>query len=213
MLLIWLGVKVVSWIVQHKKYTYLVFGEYGRCHLLCPQGLGVLPAGNGDRKWQELQSGAGMGAGLSLPQGAPEGELNAGTTTGVQQGGEEKLNVSLHVEYAPGHLCGKLRCVRLFFGVLLLIFYLSSPFRIWSFSCICLELWWGSARHSVTPKVEFSSVASLNFCLEMEKTFPKSCSQPAPLEGSSSLPKEQSQLAGEGAGKEKINAQPILHYI
>ncbi|KAJ7415392.1 hypothetical protein BTVI_38268 [Pitangus sulphuratus] len=28
MLLIWLGVKVVSWIVQHKKYTYLVFGEY-----------------------------------------------------------------------------------------------------------------------------------------------------------------------------------------
>lgn len=32
MLLIWLGVKVVSWIVQHQKYTYLVFGEYGRCH-------------------------------------------------------------------------------------------------------------------------------------------------------------------------------------
>ncbi|KAJ7406985.1 Store-operated calcium entry regulator STIMATE [Willisornis vidua] len=29
MLLIWLGVKVVSWIVHHKKYTYLVFGEYG----------------------------------------------------------------------------------------------------------------------------------------------------------------------------------------
>uniref|UniRef100_A0A493TAC7 Transmembrane protein 110 n=1 Tax=Anas platyrhynchos platyrhynchos TaxID=8840 RepID=A0A493TAC7_ANAPP len=29
MLLIWLGVKVVSWIVQHQKYTYLVFGEYG----------------------------------------------------------------------------------------------------------------------------------------------------------------------------------------
>ncbi|XP_050763658.1 store-operated calcium entry regulator STIMATE-like [Gymnogyps californianus] len=29
MLLIWLGVKVVSWIVQHKKYSYLVFGEYG----------------------------------------------------------------------------------------------------------------------------------------------------------------------------------------
>ncbi|NXI38138.1 STIMA regulator, partial [Galbula dea] len=29
MLLIWLGVKVVSWIVQHKKYTHLVFGEYG----------------------------------------------------------------------------------------------------------------------------------------------------------------------------------------
>ncbi|NXT93451.1 STIMA regulator, partial [Anhinga rufa] len=29
MLLIWLGVKVVSWIVQHKKSTYLVFGEYG----------------------------------------------------------------------------------------------------------------------------------------------------------------------------------------
>ncbi|KAI1239521.1 hypothetical protein IHE44_0012646 [Lamprotornis superbus] len=29
MLLIWLGVKVISWIVQHKKYTYLVFGEYG----------------------------------------------------------------------------------------------------------------------------------------------------------------------------------------
>nr|XP_010300157.1 PREDICTED: transmembrane protein 110-like [Balearica regulorum gibbericeps] len=29
MLLIWLGVKVVSWIVQHKKYTTLVFGEYG----------------------------------------------------------------------------------------------------------------------------------------------------------------------------------------
>ncbi|XP_017663208.1 PREDICTED: store-operated calcium entry regulator STIMATE-like [Lepidothrix coronata] len=28
MLLIWLGVKVVSWIVQNKKYTYLVFGEY-----------------------------------------------------------------------------------------------------------------------------------------------------------------------------------------
>ncbi|NXP85295.1 STIMA regulator, partial [Passerina amoena] len=55
MLLIWLGVKVVSWIVQHKKYTYLVFGEYGRCHLLCPPG-------NGDQKWQELQSGAGMGA-------------------------------------------------------------------------------------------------------------------------------------------------------
>lgn len=50
MLLIWLGVKVVSWIVQHKKYTYLVFGEYGRCHLLCPEGAGVLPAGNGDKK-------------------------------------------------------------------------------------------------------------------------------------------------------------------
>ncbi|KAK2519295.1 store-operated calcium entry regulator STIMATE isoform X2 [Columba livia] len=29
MLLIWLGVKVVSWIVQQKKSTYLVFGEYG----------------------------------------------------------------------------------------------------------------------------------------------------------------------------------------
>ncbi|KAM6321048.1 LOW QUALITY PROTEIN: store-operated calcium entry regulator STIMATE-like [Aegotheles albertisi] len=29
MLLIWLGVKVISWIVQRKKYTYLVFGEYG----------------------------------------------------------------------------------------------------------------------------------------------------------------------------------------
>uniref|UniRef100_A0A8C4UI76 Transmembrane protein 110 n=1 Tax=Falco tinnunculus TaxID=100819 RepID=A0A8C4UI76_FALTI len=29
MLLIWLGVKVASWIVQRKKYTYLVFGEYG----------------------------------------------------------------------------------------------------------------------------------------------------------------------------------------
>ncbi|KAM6302363.1 LOW QUALITY PROTEIN: store-operated calcium entry regulator STIMATE-like [Podargus strigoides] len=29
MLLIWLGVKAVSWIVQHKNYTYLVFGEYG----------------------------------------------------------------------------------------------------------------------------------------------------------------------------------------
>uniref|UniRef100_A0A8B9P6E8 Transmembrane protein 110 n=1 Tax=Apteryx owenii TaxID=8824 RepID=A0A8B9P6E8_APTOW len=29
MLLIWLGVNVVSWIVQHQKYTYLVFGEYG----------------------------------------------------------------------------------------------------------------------------------------------------------------------------------------
>ncbi|XP_008935681.1 PREDICTED: transmembrane protein 110-like, partial [Merops nubicus] len=29
MLLIWLGVKVVSWVVQHKKCTYLVFGEYG----------------------------------------------------------------------------------------------------------------------------------------------------------------------------------------
>ncbi|NXX60771.1 STIMA regulator, partial [Scopus umbretta] len=29
MLLIWLGVKVVSWIMQCKKYTYLVFGEYG----------------------------------------------------------------------------------------------------------------------------------------------------------------------------------------
>ncbi|KAL2308895.1 hypothetical protein Nmel_005066 [Mimus melanotis] len=38
MLLIWLGVKVVSWIVQHKKYTYLAFGEYaaawiGQCIL------------------------------------------------------------------------------------------------------------------------------------------------------------------------------------
>ncbi|NXN13849.1 STIMA regulator, partial [Indicator maculatus] len=29
MLLIWLCLKVVSWIVQHKKYTTLVFGEYG----------------------------------------------------------------------------------------------------------------------------------------------------------------------------------------
>ncbi|XP_021240362.1 store-operated calcium entry regulator STIMATE-like [Numida meleagris] len=29
MLLIWLGVKVVSWVVQRQKYTYLVFGEYG----------------------------------------------------------------------------------------------------------------------------------------------------------------------------------------
>ncbi|XP_068024911.1 store-operated calcium entry regulator STIMATE-like isoform X2 [Melanerpes formicivorus] len=29
MLLIWLCLKVVSWIVQHKKYTLLVFGEYG----------------------------------------------------------------------------------------------------------------------------------------------------------------------------------------
>uniref|UniRef100_A0A8C3J3L1 Transmembrane protein 110 n=1 Tax=Calidris pygmaea TaxID=425635 RepID=A0A8C3J3L1_9CHAR len=28
-LLIWLGVKVVSWIVHHKKCKYLVFGEYG----------------------------------------------------------------------------------------------------------------------------------------------------------------------------------------
>lgn len=57
----------------------------------------------------------------------------------------------------------------------------------------------------MTPKLEFSSVASLslNSCLEMEKTFPKSCSQPAPLEGGSSLPKEQSQLAGEAAGKAK----------
>lgn len=59
MLLIWLGVKVVSWIVQHKKYTYLVFGEYGKCHLLCPQGLGVLPAGNGDKKM--AGTGAEMG--------------------------------------------------------------------------------------------------------------------------------------------------------
>ncbi|NXX51705.1 STIMA regulator, partial [Tricholaema leucomelas] len=29
MLLIWLGVKVVSRIVQRKKYKYLLFGEYG----------------------------------------------------------------------------------------------------------------------------------------------------------------------------------------
>ncbi|XP_072206174.1 store-operated calcium entry regulator STIMATE-like isoform X2 [Excalfactoria chinensis] len=29
MLLIWLGVKVVSWAVQRQKCTYLVFGEYG----------------------------------------------------------------------------------------------------------------------------------------------------------------------------------------
>ncbi|XP_061845431.1 store-operated calcium entry regulator STIMATE isoform X1 [Colius striatus] len=29
MLLIWFGVKVVSWVVQRKKYTCLVFGEYG----------------------------------------------------------------------------------------------------------------------------------------------------------------------------------------
>ncbi|KFO91992.1 Transmembrane protein 110, partial [Buceros rhinoceros silvestris] len=29
MLLIWLGVKFVSWIGQHRKSTYLVFGEYG----------------------------------------------------------------------------------------------------------------------------------------------------------------------------------------
>ncbi|XP_064298702.1 store-operated calcium entry regulator STIMATE isoform X2 [Phalacrocorax carbo] len=29
MLLIWLGVKAVSWIVQRKKSMYLVFGEYG----------------------------------------------------------------------------------------------------------------------------------------------------------------------------------------
>lgn len=35
MLLIWLGVKVVSWVVQRQKYTYLVFGEYGRCQPCC----------------------------------------------------------------------------------------------------------------------------------------------------------------------------------
>uniref|UniRef100_A0A8C4VSB2 Transmembrane protein 110 n=1 Tax=Gopherus evgoodei TaxID=1825980 RepID=A0A8C4VSB2_9SAUR len=29
MLLIWFGVKVVSWVVEHQKYTCLVFGEYG----------------------------------------------------------------------------------------------------------------------------------------------------------------------------------------
>ncbi|NWX44087.1 STIMA regulator, partial [Steatornis caripensis] len=29
MLLIWLGVKVVSWVMRRKKYTYLVLGEYG----------------------------------------------------------------------------------------------------------------------------------------------------------------------------------------
>ncbi|XP_074863521.1 store-operated calcium entry regulator STIMATE-like [Carettochelys insculpta] len=28
-LLIWIGVKVVSWVVERRKYTYLVFGEYG----------------------------------------------------------------------------------------------------------------------------------------------------------------------------------------
>lgn len=47
----------------------------------------------------------------------------------------------------------------------------------------------------------------------MENAFPKSCSQPAPLEGGSSLPKEQSQLAGEAAGKGEISALPISHYI
>uniref|UniRef100_A0A8C9ENJ6 Transmembrane protein 110 n=1 Tax=Pavo cristatus TaxID=9049 RepID=A0A8C9ENJ6_PAVCR len=35
MLLIWLGVKVVSWAVQRQKYAYLVFGEYGTCLQLC----------------------------------------------------------------------------------------------------------------------------------------------------------------------------------
>ncbi|KAJ7329277.1 hypothetical protein JRQ81_015451 [Phrynocephalus forsythii] len=29
MLLIWFGVKVVSWIVEYRKWTHLVFGEYG----------------------------------------------------------------------------------------------------------------------------------------------------------------------------------------
>ncbi|XP_067390998.1 store-operated calcium entry regulator STIMATE-like [Emydura macquarii macquarii] len=29
MLLIWFGVKVVSWVVEHRKYTHLIFGEYG----------------------------------------------------------------------------------------------------------------------------------------------------------------------------------------
>ncbi|CAM2098673.1 unnamed protein product [Caretta caretta] len=29
MLLIWFGVKVVSWLVEHRKYTCLAFGEYG----------------------------------------------------------------------------------------------------------------------------------------------------------------------------------------
>lgn len=29
MLLIWFGVKVVSWIVEYQKWTHLVFGEYG----------------------------------------------------------------------------------------------------------------------------------------------------------------------------------------
>uniref|UniRef100_A0A8C3T927 Transmembrane protein 110 n=1 Tax=Chelydra serpentina TaxID=8475 RepID=A0A8C3T927_CHESE len=29
MLLIWFGVKVVSWVVEHRTYTCLVFGEYG----------------------------------------------------------------------------------------------------------------------------------------------------------------------------------------
>ncbi|XP_039379348.1 store-operated calcium entry regulator STIMATE-like isoform X2 [Mauremys reevesii] len=29
MLLIWFGVKVVSWVVEHREYTCLVFGEYG----------------------------------------------------------------------------------------------------------------------------------------------------------------------------------------
>ena len=40
MLFIWMGVKVVSRIVEHKQYTILVFGEYGR-HTCLPACLSV----------------------------------------------------------------------------------------------------------------------------------------------------------------------------
>lgn len=53
MLLIWLGVKVVSWMVHRKKYTYLVFGEYGRCLLLCTKVACLLPALNEEKKMAE----------------------------------------------------------------------------------------------------------------------------------------------------------------
>lgn len=52
MLLIWLGVKVVSWIVQHQKYTYLVFGEYGRGQQPCTELACLLSSMNGEKKWQ-----------------------------------------------------------------------------------------------------------------------------------------------------------------
>ena len=54
MLLIWLGVKVISWIVQHKKYTYLVFGEYGRCQPLRTKAASLLPAMNREKEMAEI---------------------------------------------------------------------------------------------------------------------------------------------------------------
>jgi len=73
MLLIWLGVKVVSWIVQRKKYTYLVFGEYGRCQLLGTKVPCLLSIMNEEKKMAEtVVWGENVSSRLLLPflQGA-----------------------------------------------------------------------------------------------------------------------------------------------